>query len=306
MIRTEALRVFVTVAECGNIRDAAARLGRTPSAVSMSLAQMEEQLGVALFETDRKHTLSAIGQQIRQTAGALVAEHDAAVDRIRDLASGAAGHLRLAAVPSVAAQLLPAVLTRLLKERPGIGIDLFDTDSTAARAMVLDGQVEIAIAGGPPPEKALSFEPLFQDHFRLVCPEDHPLAARSGALRWRDLTGERVIVNHAMAGSAVMAALAPGAAVSRLSARNVISLLALVRAGAGVTLLPALATLDMGAGLAALPLADPAARRQVGFIARAGRLPGPLCVAFKERLAQAVGRDAPFAAVGLIATAPTG
>ena len=50
MIRTEALRVFVTVAECGNLKDATDRLFRTQSALSMTLKQLEDQLGAPLFE----------------------------------------------------------------------------------------------------------------------------------------------------------------------------------------------------------------------------------------------------------------
>ena len=61
-IKIEMLRNFVAVAELGNLNDAAERLGRTASAVSMSLKQLEDHLGAPLFETDRKNRLTALGQ----------------------------------------------------------------------------------------------------------------------------------------------------------------------------------------------------------------------------------------------------
>src|SRR6056297_1748961 len=60
MIGITALRTFVHVAECGTIRDAAERLFRTPSAVSMTLTQLERDLGAPLFQSDRKNRLTAL------------------------------------------------------------------------------------------------------------------------------------------------------------------------------------------------------------------------------------------------------
>ena len=58
MIRLDALRALVAVAEHGNIKDAAEQLHRTTSALSMTLKQIEDRLGGPLFEADRKQTLT--------------------------------------------------------------------------------------------------------------------------------------------------------------------------------------------------------------------------------------------------------
>lgn len=290
MIRTEALRVFVTVADCGNIRDAAATLGRTSSAISMSLRQLEDHLGAPLFESDRKHTLSEFGLHVRDIAGRLVRDHDAGIEQIRDLAEGCAGSLKIAAVPSVAAQLLPPVLTEMMSQHAGIRIELFDTDSATAHHLVEDGDVELGIAGRPVATSGLQFQPVFQDPFRLVCRSDNPLAALGRPVTWADLTGHRLIANQSTAGFQP-ADLASWRTTSRLSARNVISLLALARAGAGVTLLPALATLSIGSELCALPLADPAAEREVGFVLRTGRTRSPVCRVFQRRFLDSLQED---------------
>lgn len=283
MIRTEALRVFVTVADYGNIRDAAERLGRTASAVSMTLKQLEAHLGAPLFETDRKHTLTELGREIRKLAEDLLRKHDHTLERITAIATGREGALRIAAVPSVAAQLLPPILTSMLADHPGVQIELFDTDSASVMMLVETGEAELGIGGKPAPGTGLQFLPLFHDPFRLVCRKDHPLAGLTSPLKPEDLRGHRLIVNKSTTGFAALEN-DPADTISTLSARNVISLLALVRAGAGATFLPALATLSIGDDLCALALDDPTALRQVGCILHHGRSPSPICAAFQTRL----------------------
>ncbi|MFT5446017.1 MAG: DNA-binding transcriptional LysR family regulator [Gammaproteobacteria bacterium] len=60
-IKIEMLRCFVAVAQSGKLVDAAEKLGRTPSAVSMMLKQFEQHLGAPLFESERKNRLTALG-----------------------------------------------------------------------------------------------------------------------------------------------------------------------------------------------------------------------------------------------------
>lgn len=283
MIGITSLRVFVHVAECGNIRDAATRLYRTPSAVSMTLKQLEQDLGTPLFETDRKSRLTSLGAKVRDIASEMLREHDRALERIEAAATGRQGRLQLASVPSVAAELLPRLLTVFLDARPGLTIELIDTDSLAVQSLVADGTVELGIAGPPEASLGLSFAPLFRDPFRLVCRSDHPLAGHSDPLSWSDLDGARIIGNdpaNAIAAEECRRLVA----ASALKARSVISLLSLVRAGAGVTLLPRLATVSLEADLVALPFADPMAVREVGVIMRDGRSPSPVCHAFLDCL----------------------
>ena len=63
-IKLEMLRVFRTVAEQGTLTGASAVFGRTPSAVSMMLKQLEDHIGAPLFETDRKNRLTPLGQLV--------------------------------------------------------------------------------------------------------------------------------------------------------------------------------------------------------------------------------------------------
>lgn len=282
MIRTQTLRVFVTVASCGNIRDAAKALRRTDSAISMTLKQLESDLGAPLFETDRKHTLTALGIEVNKLAQDLLREYDRITERIIALAEGREGVLRIAAVPSVAAQLLPPVLSAMLADHEGVRIELLDTDSASVHMLVETGVVELGIGGTPAAGAGLNFIALFNDPFRLVCRRDHPLARLARPLTRRDMRAHRMISNKSTAGYAGFDPDSPNR-VSALSARNVISLLALVRAGAGATILPGLATRSIDEDLCALELDDPSALRTVGFVLRRGGNSSPICAAFQDR-----------------------
>lgn len=281
MIRTEALRVFVTVAECGNIRDAADRLFRTQSAISMTLKQVEDHLRAPLFESDRKHSLTDLGRFVLGVAKVLLRDHDTAIDLIEEYASGGSGRLRIASVPSVAALLIPDMLARFLVNRPTAEIDLVDTDSADVRRLVATGQADLGIASAAPAEGGLLSVPIFEDSMQVVCPTNSPLGQQAGPLDWRDLEPVALILNETTRGiqAAEFQALA---ARTKLRVRNVTSLLAMVRAGVGVTLLPGLATVGLPPSLVARPLSDQSCRRQVCLLRRDGRVQSPLAAAFQQ------------------------
>ena len=288
MIRTEALRVFVTVAECGNIRDAADRLFRTQSAISMTLKQVEDALGAPLFESDRKSSLTELGRFVQGVATVLVRDHDAAIGLIEGHAKGRSGRIRIASVPSVAALLIPELLRDFLMSRPLAEVDLVDTDSADVRRLVETGQADIGIASAPDHDDSLIYTPLFEDHLKLVCRADGALARHGAPLEWSDLQGATLILNETT-GRIAAGEFRTLAAAAKLRVRNVTSLLAMVQAGIGVTFLPGLATVSLPGALVALPLADESCRRQVGILQRAGRVHSPLAGAFRQHLVQSIG-----------------
>ena len=291
MIRLEALRAFVEVADHGNIKDASEKLFRTPSALSMTLKQIEDRLGCPLFETDRKSSLTDMGRFLYNQSVVLLRDYDRAMERIEAQSKARSGRLRIASVPSVATMLLPPFLQVFLQGRPDLDIDLVDTDSTDVRLLVETGQVDLGIAGTAPDVPGLECEPIFCDPFKLVCRTDSQLADKGAVLDWSDLTGHPLIINEA-----TRALPAPEfqrlARDARFSVRNVTSLLAMVSAGMGITLLPALATVSLAASLTTRPLRDPACLRTVGIFWRTGKVPSPVTGLFRSEFAAAARAQA--------------
>jgi DNA-binding transcriptional LysR family regulator len=128
-IKLDMLRIFIVVARVGRLADAADIMGRTPSALSMSLKQLEDHLGEPLFETDRKNRLTALGEFVLRQADQEVQQFDKMISEIEGFARAKRGKVRIAAVPSVAATIMPIVMARHLKECPDVAIDLRDMES---------------------------------------------------------------------------------------------------------------------------------------------------------------------------------
>ena len=287
MIKLESLRTFVIVANAGNIADAAERIGRTPSAVSMALRQLEDDIGGALFETDRKNALTALGQFTLETAAAQIPGFDASVRAIRAFASNQIGRLSITSVPSVAANILPGCLQGFLAERPDVEVELLDADSRSVATMIDAGATELGIAGPPVQAARLSFTPLFSDRFRIVFDRSSPLWKIQRPLIWQDLHDVTFIRNEA-SDAIDLPELRAQYFRASMTVRNVTSLLAMVRAGVGVTLLPALATSNLPEGLAARDIDFRGCAREVGLISRKGRTLSPVAAAFSAHLQQEI------------------
>ncbi|USG60670.1 LysR family transcriptional regulator [Sneathiella marina] len=283
MIKLEALRVFISVAELGNIKEAARKLGRTASAVSMTLKQLEDEIGSPLFASDRKSSLTALGTFMLDTGRLQVAGYDKAIRKIYAFADNRIGNLSLASVPSVATTLIPILMPAFVASRPDVEIELFDDDSHGVAAMVETGQADMGIAGQPPSDALLTFVPLFRDRYKVICSSTNRLMEISTPLEWTDLEGEALILNGASD-----SILAPGYQKLKDEAsftiRNVSSLMAHAKSGLGITILPALASNQLPEGVSALPIADTSVSRTVGLIERRGTTRNPIAEAFLEFL----------------------
>jgi LysR family carnitine catabolism transcriptional activator len=237
-IKLEQLRVFVAVADCGAITQAAQQIGRTAAAVSMTLTQIEHQIGGRLFQGERKSRLTRLGQHTLQQARRAVDEHQRALNEIDRFASGAEGLSRIAVVPSVATRLLPPSVKQLSQKSPGIHIDIRDIDSTAIHDAILSGAVDFGIASKPE-DDSLNAEYLLSDPFRLICRSDHRLTELNRDIKWTDLKNEPFIVNG-LCQHIENPGLQQLVARSTLFIHNTLSILAFIEDGIGVSLLPSL------------------------------------------------------------------
>jgi DNA-binding transcriptional LysR family regulator len=163
-------------------------------------------------------------------------------------------------------------------------VDLVDTDSATVAQMVESGQADLGFAS-PPQISNLNFAPAFEDTVKLVCKACCDLTFLDRPLEWQDLDQASLILNETTRGIATPA-FAALALRTKLRVRNVASLLGMVQAGIGVTILPGLATISLPPTLVALPLADLSCRRQVGLITRQGSVQSPLATLFQIHLWQ--------------------
>ncbi len=279
-IKIEMLRCFHAVVEYGRLSDAADALGRTPSAVSMMLKRFEDHIGAPLFETTRKARLTPLGERILIEARRELEHFDRTLSNIDGLSRAEMGHVRVAVTPSVAAVILPSIIQRFIARHPKVRIDVRDMNSAAVQQDLLHERADIGLASiGRVP--GLQRSRLFADPFGVVCRADNPLAQDWSGLTWRDLSDVSFIANG-LCSQISDSEFKPLLARSQLMVPNTSSLLALVRAGVGITLLPRLAVLPGYADLAFLPLANTDVQREVWLVTQSSHLLTPAARAFAD------------------------
>lgn len=284
-IKIEMLRCFRAVADSGSLAEAAATLGRTASAVSMMLRQFEDHVGAPLFESTRKSRLTPLGEMVLTEARRELEHFNRTVGAIEGLSRAELGHVRLAVTPSVAQAVLPPVLKAFMHAHPGVRIDMRDADSASVQRELAAERADIGMASlraMPGFEREL----VFSDRFGVVCRIDDPLAERWPGLGWADLEGTAFIANglcHAITDED----FAPILEASRIMVPNTASILSLVRAGVGITLLPELAVLPEFRDLKFLPLDDCRARREVWMVTPAAPMTTPAARALAQAIRQA-------------------
>jgi DNA-binding transcriptional LysR family regulator len=285
------LRTFAVVAEMGSITEAGEKLGRTPSTVSMALKALEEEIGAPLFESDRKNRLSKTGMFVLAEARDLLAHHARSVLAMQAFVRNQSGRVDLACVPSVATAILPPLLIDFRKRHPGVEINVRDADSPSVSEAVETGKVALGIASLSRSRPALHFEPLFEEGLGIVCRSDDPLTEAQAAVGWHQLR-ERTFLGNGISGAMEISELAGLISGAPIVVYNVLSLLALVRAGMGITVLPHLSIVSAREGLSFVPLSDPQAKRSVGLITRSIERNSPAEEAFVAELRRSLLRRA--------------
>ncbi|MDQ0512634.1 LysR family transcriptional regulator [Ancylobacter amanitiformis] len=278
-----ALKVFVAVVEARGIKGAADRLGRTVSTISTTLKQLEEAVGAPLFEGDRKNRLTPLGRLVHEEARDLLEHYERSCAAIRAYSANEVGHVHVACVPSVAVALLPEVIRHLRRAPRPIEIEVRDMDSVSVTEAVVAGVVDVGVANGASQMAGGQFTPLFSDPLDLVCRAEDPLAALDRPISWDDLAG-RVFLAHRGYGAIRDKRFRAIAGQAQVTVRNVLSLLALVKADVGVTLLPRLCGQPNDQALRFLPVNDLQARRVVGLVERGARMPSPAATLFAHAL----------------------
>jgi len=279
------VEIFRTVAHAGSLAAAARELGWTQPAVSQHVQALERQLGTpVVVRTTRGVRLTEAGQVLLVHADAVAARLRSAEQELASLTGLATGTVRLAAFPSAAATLVPPALAALPE---GITVLLTEAEPPEALLAVDRGEVDGALVfvhpSTPPLPDQLARTPLLHDRLQLVLPTgsthdrlDALVDERwiAGCLRCR----EQLLVLCRAAG------FDPDV---RHSTDDYVVVQALVAAGLGVALLPALALRAYThPDVRTLPI-EPAAHREVLLVSHVESTRTPALRALAEALRRA-------------------
>jgi DNA-binding transcriptional LysR family regulator len=273
-ISTRQLRAFLTLAEHKSFTRAAALTHLSQPAFSALIRSLEESLGQRLFHRSTRHVeLTAEGIAFEVSARRVLAEFDGALAGARDLAARRRGRVAIALLPSLAAGWLPALLAEFRAAHPGIELEVADVLSEACIERVRAGQADFAIAAIRADTPELRAELFCTDRFHLVCPRGHPLAT-ADRLRARDLAPYPFI--HLSRTSSVRqyldAAVHPLQMSTLLEVDQLATVMGMVRAGLGISAVPALALFHFRQpGIVTRPLGWAGLTRRIYLVRRRDR-----------------------------------
>ncbi len=271
------LEYAVAVAEHRSFRKAAAACHVSQPALSAQIAQLERDLGVQLFERDRRRVLiTPVGEEVVGRARAALGAIDQLVEGVGLAREPLSGGLRLGVIPTIAPYLLPRVLPTVRARHPKLRLALRE-DQTARILVDLDtGRLDACLLAVPVPGDVATAT-LFREEFLLCAPLGHRLLDKK-RLREGDLEDETVLLledGHCLRDQALSVCQVAGAReATELRATSLPTLVQMVASGLGVTLLPETAANVLvggaraGVGLARFTGPGEAPGRAIGLVWR--------------------------------------
>lgn len=287
-VKLQQLRYFVLVAELKSYHAAAERAARTQPAISLAIRELEHRLGEALFERGNKTQLTPFGEHCYPQAKALLEHYGRVVGQMAMAAEKRIGQVSFACVPSFASQMLAPILEVFSERHPDVHISVEDDTAYNVQQRVMNGFVDFGVASLWSVDANLHFEPLLKDQMGLVCRRDHPLARAERDLHWGDLEGHTLITN----GTVRLLDGTPAAEVmgrAKFSVSNIISLMAMLRAGMGVTALPRLSLDPADPELRFVALSNPNVQREVGILTPRRQTLSPAAKALRACILERMG-----------------
>jgi len=173
-----ALRYFVALAEELHFGRAARRLSITQPPLSQSIAKLERELGVRLFErTRRKVELTLAGATFLEETRVTLSRAAQAVELARRAQRGEVGRLAVGYLAATAYTLLPLVLRDFARGFPGVKLELRELTIPQQHAALLKGDIDLGILRPPVSQAELASETILSEPFVLALPAHHPLRA---------------------------------------------------------------------------------------------------------------------------------
>jgi len=244
------LRYFVAVAEELHFRRAAERLHISQPPLSQQIRALEEELGFALLiRTRRRVELTAAGAAFLRDARTLLAELEGAVATARRIDAGQTGRLRISFVGSALFSIVPRMVERFRRSRPGVEIELHERPTIDQLRAVRAGVADVGMVRPPIEDEAgLRVQTILRERTVAALPAGHPLTALS-RVPLRRLAAEPLVLfprDQAPGFHDLLIDSLAGARATRVGGPQVIqyapemlTIIGLVAAGTGVSLVPA-------------------------------------------------------------------
>lgn len=272
------LKYIIAVAETHHFGKAAERCFVSQPTLSGQIKKLEEELGVAIFErTNRSVEITPVGKEILNHARQIMEQADVIQQLARAHQDPLAGPLRIGAIPTLSPYLMPLILAPLKKQHPQMRLVLSEELTDILLERLRNHEIDAALLATPVEEQDLEAIPLFDEPFWVAYPRKHAFYTRE-KISQRDLDKENLLLlaeGHCLTKQAMEAChlseRQSQGEMADLRAASLETLIQLVGAGFGITLVPALAmrgSWTSGSGVVAQPLKIANASRRVSIVFR--------------------------------------
>lgn len=293
-INLRDLRLILEVAARRSFTDAAEALHMSQSALSRAVNDAERRLGARLFErTTRSVEPTTVGAEFVRIAESMLSRHERGLREFTLFRDGLGGVVRIAALPSIAATMLPAVVAALRFDAPDIVLDIKDTLAHVATEQLLSGHVDFAITVDEGLPDEVAFTALAQDRFHVVFRDDHRFQGRR-EVAWSELDAQPLVAfgtDSSLRALTDQTLTSMGIVPSQTTeAQNIAVIAGLVSAGLGVAAAPAMVLPLMAfAQLSSAELVEPSVDRGLGIAFVPSRSLSPAAQRVAEVLRQSIG-----------------
>ena len=272
------LNYILAVSETGNFSKAADICYVSQPTLSGQIKKLESELGVSIFErTNRKVEITAVGEEILAHARQIISEAETIKSLARNYQDPLAGPLRIGAIPTASPYVMPLILEPIKRDYPQMRLVLTEERTEQLISRLKHHEIDAALLATETFDSEFESTPLFKEPFWVAYPTDHRFCEME-SVNTAELMNESLLLlakGHCLADQARsichMAGNNPENEMADLRASSLETLIQLVGAGYGVTLLPALAmggSWTSGSGVIAQPLDDANAYRQISLVYR--------------------------------------
>jgi LysR family hydrogen peroxide-inducible transcriptional activator len=286
------LQYVIAVADTGHFGKAAAHCFVSQPTLSGQIKKLEAELEITIFErTNRSVEITPVGEAILSHARSIIEQANAIKQLAQAYQDPLAGALRIGAIPTLSPYLMPLVLEPLKKQCPQMKLVLSEEMTDTLVKRLHNHEIDAALLATTVGEQEFETLPLFDEPFWVAYARDHAFYEKDRIVL-RDLTNENLLLlaeGHCLADQAMdicrVKERQTHGEMADLRASSLETLIQLVGAGYGITLVPALAmrgSWATGSGVVAQPLVIANASRRVSLVFRHSFPRRPALLAFAD------------------------
>lgn len=285
----QQLRYFCAIADTGSFSRAAQQTHVSQPSLSQQIRKLEDELGARLFDRlGRKVQLTELGRAFLPRARAVLRDLEAARSDVVERKASISGPISVGVIPTIAPYFLPPILATFSRKYPEARVTVAEEITPLLLERLRAGTMDVAIVALPLQARGHEFQsfPLLVEKLYAVLPKQHALAKRR-AVSLEELQDDPFLLlrdGHCFRETAVAACKR-----AHLNPKIIFesgqfsSILSMVSAGLGVSIVPAMA-LEKRPGCRYVPLADERAARTIGVVTLNGRSPTRANEAFLAHL----------------------